>query len=259
MRIEAADAPRLPPHQRGWWGGLVEALGGGFRLRGWASGRVIAGVTDRSLDVAQFLRALHPAASAVEAEQVHGASLAVIAHPVTTRVAGGTGPGPAARPPVPGCDALLTHVAGTALLVRTADCLPIFFAEPRRGVVGLAHVGWRGLAVSLPARMVAAFRHVYHVPAEALCVAIGPAIRACCYEVGPEFAARFGPFVQERLARRTCDLIGATLAQLRQCGVAAAQVWDTRQCTACGPARWYSLRREGPATGRLVSFILWQP
>jgi len=256
MRIEAADAPRLPPHQRGWWGGLVEALGGGFRLRGWASGRVIAGVTDRSLDVAQFLRALHPAASAVEAEQVHGASLAVIAHPVTTRVAGGTGPGPAARPPVPGCDALLTHVAGTALLVRTADCLPIFFAEPRRGVVGLAHVGWRGLAVSLPARMVAAFRHVYHVPAEALCVAIGPAIRACCYEVGPEFAERFGPFVRERGGRLTCDLVGAACEELVRCGVRPDRVADTGACTACDVQRWFSLRQEGPSTGRLTSVIM---
>jgi YfiH family protein len=160
---------------------------------------------------------------------------------------------------VPGCDALLTHAAGTALLVRTADCLPLFFAEPRRGVVGLAHAGWRGLAASLPARVVAAFRHLYHVPAEALAVAIGPAIRACCYEVGPEFAERFGPFVQQRGGRRTCDLIGAAREALRRCGVRPDRVTDTGACTACDVRRWFSLRREGPATGRLTSIILLRP
>ena len=236
MRIESHDAPRL-----------VEARGGGWRLRGWASGRVVAGVTGRSLDIAQFLRSLHPSASAVEAEQVHGSSLAVIARP-----------GPATQM-VPGCDALLTHLAGTALLVRTADCLPLFFADPRRGVVGLAHVGWRGLAASLPARVVAAFRHVYHVPAEALRVAIGPAIRACCYEVGPEFAGRFGPFVQQRGGRRTCDLVGAACDELRRCGIRPDRVADTRQCTACDVQRWFSLRQEGPSTGRLTSAICLRP
>ena len=247
MRIEAAEAPRLPPHQRGWCGGLVETRDGGWRLSGWASARVVAGVTGRSLGAAQFLRALHPSARAVEAEQVHGSSLAAIACP-----------GPATQM-VPGCDALLTRVAGTALLVRTADCLPLFFAEPRRGVVGLAHAGWRGLAASLPARVVAAFRHLYHVPAEALAVAIGPAIRACCYEVGPEFAERFGPFVSNRSGRRTCDLIGATHAQLRSCGVRAERIVDSGRCTACDTQQWFSLRREGPATGRLTALIVMRP
>lgn len=242
MRIEAAEVPRL-----------VETAGGAFCLRGWASGRVIAGVSGRSLDGAALLQALRPSARAVEAEQVHGASLAVIAHPATN-CGGGAGPGPAAQM-VPGCDALLTHASGAALLVRTADCLPIFFADPRRGVVGLAHAGWRGLSSSLPARVVAAFRHVYHVPAESLHVAIGPAIRACCYEVGPEFAGRFGPFVQERGGRRTCDLVGVVREQLRRCGVRSDRVADTRACTACDTQRWFSLRREGPSTGRLVSLI----
>lgn len=245
MLVKADNAPALQPTREGIW-----------RLGGWASRRIVAGVIGRDVDASRLLGTLGASVSAVEAEQVHGASLAMIGR------AGAMPPRPAptaeAPQAVPGCDALLTEVPGVALLVRTADCLPVFFADPGRGVVGMAHVGWRGLMGSLPARMVAAFRHGYQTEVRRLAVAIGPAIRACCYEVGPEFAARFGPFVQERGARRTCDLIGATLAELRRCGVATAQVWDTGQCTACGLERWYSLRREGPATGRLVSFILWQ-
>ena len=163
--------------------GLIAVETGGWRFAGWGSGRITAGLTDRGTSVASLLRALGDPRTA-EAEQVHGASLAIL------------GAAPGASRMIAGCDALITGLAEVALLVRSADCLPIFFADPSRGVVGLAHAGWRGLASSLPARMVSAFRDGYHVRAEELYVAIGPAIHACCYEVGPDVSERFGRFVQ---------------------------------------------------------------
>ena len=228
---------------------LEPVRGGGWRLGHWASPRVIAGVTSRRVEAHDLLRELVPSALSVEAEQVHGGSLAVVY-------------GAGARAwafPVPGCDALITATPGLALRIRTADCLPMLFAAPARGVIGIAHAGWRGLAASLPARVVAAFRHVFHASAGELSVAIGPAIRPCCYEVGPEFQERFGPFMEERDGRRTCNLIAAAVEQLRACGVRAGRIFDAQRCTACEPREWFSLRREGQETGRLTSFILLQP
>jgi YfiH family protein len=223
---------------------LLEPVAGcGWRLRGWASAQVAAGITNRRSDLSQWLGQLKGPV-AVSAEQTHGGSLAVIG----TRAA--------LLRPVPGCDALLTDLPDVALLIRTADCLPILFADPSRRVVGIAHAGWRGLAASLPTRLVAALRHAYHSRPEALHVAIGPAIRSCCYEVGPEFAQRFGSFVRERDGRRTCDLIGVAVEQLVRCGVRPDRILDARRCTACETNEWFSLRREGPETGRLVSFIM---
>lgn len=183
----------------------------------------------------------------VGADQVHGGSVAIVER------CEGVGP------TVPGCDALLTRVPGLALTVRSADCLPIFFADPSRGVIGIAHVGWRGLAVSLPARVVSALHDAYHSQASELQVALGPAIRACCYEVGEEFTARFGSFVSDRGGRRTCDLIGATRAQLLSCGVRPDRIVDSGRCTACDTQQWFSLRREGPTTGRLTALIVMRP
>ena len=206
-----------------------------------------AGIADRSADPSRFMDRLRAPAGAVEGEQVHGASIAVV------------GRGAQGIQAVAGCDALLTNAVGLALRVRTADCLPIFFAAPLQGAVGLAHAGWRGVALALPARVVAAFRRTYHSRPETLQVAIGPAIRVCCYEVGPEFDGRFGRFVQECGGRRMCDLIGAAIEQLRASGVRPDRIVDTRQCTACEAQRWFSLRRQGPATGRLTSFIVVRP
>jgi copper oxidase (laccase) domain-containing protein len=107
--------------------------------------------------------------------------------------------------------------------------------------------------------MIAAFRHMsYSDPADLL-VAIGPAIRACCYEVGQEFADRFGRFVHTRKGRLTCDLIGVATEQFRQAGIRAEHLFDSGHCTGCERGEWFSLRREGQAAGRLTSLIMLRP
>ena len=206
----------------------------------------MAGITTRHIDSSALLQRLPDFVRRVEAEQVHGGSVAMIGSSSSCAL-------------VPGADALVTGVAGVVLLIRTADCLPVFFADPRRGMVGLAHAGWRGLACSVLANVVSAFRTVSRTRPEELSVAIGPAIRSCCYEVGPEFTGRFGPFVTVREGRRTCDLIGVATEQLRRCGVRAKRLVDAGHCTGCEPQQWFSLRREGQDTGRLTSLIMVRP
>jgi len=178
---------------------------------------------------------------------VHGASIAIV-----DRLLDST-------EPIAGCDALVTARPGMALLIRTADCIPLFLVDPSRGVAGIAHVGWRGLGLRLPQRLLAAFRHGFHSRPEALRVAVGPAIRACCYEVESEFVGRFAPFVQPRDGRLYCDLVGAAIDQLRQGGVPARHVLDSQRCTSCESEHWFSTRREGQGTGRLTSFIMVRP
>ena len=224
---------------------LQEARSGTWWFARWPSPSIAAGLTDRSCEPSRLLAAVRSPVTA-SAEQVHGGSVAVVGSRREWS-------------PIQGADALVTDVPGVALLIRTADCLPVFFADPARRAVGLAHAGWRGLAAGLPVRVVAAMRRAYRTPPGELAVAIGPAIRACCYEVGPEFKARFGPFVRTRGSRRTCDLIGAVVGQLRRCGVRPERIVDSQVCTACEVRRWFSLRREGPSTGRLTSMIVVRP
>jgi YfiH family protein len=236
MPVTAADVSVFEPREDGgWW------------LSRWASTRVAAGITDRQTEVERLTRQVCPTVQMVRAEQVHGASVAAFEGPAAALVS------------VAGCDALATRTPARALIIRTADCLPVFFADPRRDVVGLAHAGWRGLAADLPARMVSMLRTIYGSRPRDLRIAIGPAIRACCYEVGKNFDPRLAAYVQQRNGRATCDLVAAARDQLRAAGVSPAAMIDTGRCTNCEPDRWFSLRREGPSAGRLNSFILIQP
>ncbi len=183
----------------------------------------------------------------IQAEQVHGSSIAVVEAPI----------GPGER--LPGCDALATPTANLALVIRSADCLPILVSDPVRRVVAAAHAGWRGLAARLPSRLIALLSQLYHSRAEDLEVALGPCIRSCCYEVGPEFERFFGPFIRQESGRRFCDLPAAAACQLLQAGVRREHIGDSRCCTRCDTTRWFSLRKEGPQTGRLAVWIYRTP
>ena len=221
---------------------LVEAGEGLWSFVFPRSAHVRAGVGDRRVPVEKALARMPCPVSPIQAEQVHGSSIAAVASADI-------------RQPIAGCDALVTLQTNRALVVRSADCVPILVSDPVHRVVAAAHAGWRGLAARLPSRLVALLVQLYHCRADDLEVVFGPCIRSCCYEVGSEFERFFGPFVRMRDGKRLCDLPGYAAEQLLQAGVRREHIGDSRQCTACNPQRWFSLRREGPQTGRLATWI----
>jgi hypothetical protein len=187
------------------------------------------------------LRAIEPSAPPVAwAKQVHSA-VALPARP------GFCGEG----------DALFTEEPGLALSVVTADCVPVLLAGPQ----GLAavHAGWRGIADGV---IPAALERMKGQPGE-WTAWVGPAIGACCYEVGEDVAMRVvaasGPevAVPGPAGRPHLDLPGAARRQLEAAGVRDVIVLP--RCTRCDGERLWSYRREGKAAGRNMGFIWRQP
>jgi len=163
---------------------------------------------------------------------------------------------------VPG-DGMITGAPGVILAIRVADCLPLIFLAPEKGVVGIAHAGWRGTRARIVARLIAAGKERYRLAPEDLWVGMGPAIGSCCYQVGPDVQEAFrvdfsdaddyinlAPDGSLRL-----DLIRANQSQLRAAGVPADQIFAISLCTFCRDDHFYSTRREGGKGGRQVAFV----
>jgi YfiH family protein len=142
-------------------------------------------------------------------------------------------------------DALWTDEPGLAMMLITADCLPVAVGRANGGDPALAvlHVGWRGLLEGIVAAAAGA------LGGERLAAVIGPGIGQCCYEVGEEvaepFRARFGAQV---LNGRNLDLYAATEQALAAAG--CVRVERVEMCTSCHPDLFFSHRRDGSATGR---------
>lgn len=147
-------------------------------------------------------------------------------------------------------DALVTDEAGLALVVVTADCLPIVLASG--SAIAVVHAGWRGLE----AGVIAAAHGRLHEASGPVRAWIGPAIGACCYEVGEEVPASIeGAVVVPGAGKRPhLDLVATARAQLRDCGT--TQVEAVGRCTRCDPTL-HSYRRDGRGAGRNYA-IAWR-
>jgi polyphenol oxidase len=142
-------------------------------------------------------------------------------------------------------DALWTDEHDLAMMLITADCLPVAVARANGGDPALAvlHVGWRGLMEGIAA---AAIGELGDGPLEAV---VGPGIGPCCYEVGEDVAAPFRErFGADVFQGRNLDLYAAAEKALQAAG--CGRVERVEMCTSCHPDLFFSHRRDRVETGR---------
>jgi YfiH family protein len=161
----------------------------------------------------------------------------------------------------PEADASTASSSGDLLGVETADCLPVLLADPVRRAAGAAHAGWRGTVARVAAAVVAAMVEAGSRPSDLL-AALGPSIGACCYEVGPDVQAAFGPegarfFRPGPRGRAHVDVRAANRAQLVAAGLPDDAIHDVLDCTYCTPG-YFSYRRDGQGAGRMINFVGWR-
>jgi len=147
-------------------------------------------------------------------------------------------------------DALLEDRAGCVVAIKTADCIPVLLVDEARRAVAAVHAGWRGSAAGIVAEALAEMGLRFSTRPGDVHAAIGPGIGKCCYEVGPEVAARFG--VQ---GRAHIDLAEENRRQLERAGVTAPRIYASKLCTMCRGGEFDSFRRDGEAAGRMYSFV----
>lgn len=153
-------------------------------------------------------------------------------------------------------DGAFSCTVGQPCVVLTADCLPILLARNDGSAVAALHGGWRGLLAGIIEQGVQAL-----APAgEALSAWLGPAIGACCYQVGDavrdDFVAAHRDaaraFTADGPGHWRCSLTTLARQRLHACGVQSVAGGD--HCTHCLQDDFYSFRRDGD-TGRFASLI----
>jgi YfiH family protein len=163
----------------------------------------------------------------------------------------------------PEADAAVAAEPRLLIGIATADCLPVLLVDPARRAAAGVHAGWRGTAGHIVARAVEAMVAGGSRPAD-LVAALGPGIGPCCYEVGEELRAAFGPggdafFRPGPGARPHLDVRAANARQLEDAGVRPEQIHHVGDCTSCRRDLYYSYRRDGQDTGRMISFVGFGP
>ena len=161
-------------------------------------------------------------------------------------------------------DALITRVENVALAVQIADCVPILIADPVNNAVAAVHSGWRGTLNRILLKTIREMQVTFDSDPARLLLAVGPGIRACCFEVGLEVAGSFeeqypgcslAKPMQGRPDKRSLDLFKALKIQMKLAGVPSENCHDLGACTCCNTGEFFSHRAEGPAAGRMMAVI----
>jgi len=223
---------------------------GGVSPAPWDSLNLGLGLGDDALNVQQNLERLCVEAAISiphRAKQVHG---------VHTLICEGEG-----VQHDQAADILMTTASACAVAVRTADCLPILLADPCCGVVAAVHAGWRGTAESIVVKAVKKMQQ-HGARIEQMVVALGPCIGGCCFEVGVDTAEMLAvthSHAKQRIRwqgeKAYPDLQAVNRLQLESLGFTAPQMESISCCTACHPERFFSWRRDGNQSGRMLAMV----
>ncbi|MCA9400837.1 MAG: polyphenol oxidase family protein [Candidatus Omnitrophica bacterium] len=152
-------------------------------------------------------------------------------------------------------DGLITSLRHRPLMVRTADCLPVFIYHPKKRVIGLLHAGWKGVRAGILLKALHLFECEFQADAAESHIYIGPSIRKCCYEVGDEFKNYFPQYILQSGRSLFLDLAGAAADQLSQTGVSQNHIQISPCCSCCHP-RCHSYRRDRESSGRMLSVFM---
>ena len=200
-------------------------------------------------------------------------------HTTNVRVVNGTdlGKGVMREKDYTDIDGLITNEKGIVLATFYADCVPLYFVDPVKEVIGLSHSGWRGTVDGMGRVTVSRMQQEYGCRPEDIYAAIGPSICKECYEVSDDVAQAFekaftqNPYLCENRAyeqiisyrdekqkeegKCQLDLQLANKWILQSTGILSEHISVTDVCTAHNPEYLFSHRKTDGKRGNLGAFL----
>ena len=152
------------------------------------------------------------------AEQVHGADVSMVTEPEPKCYAG--------------VDSLVTASERVCLGIYTADCCAVFFVDPLRRVIALAHAGAKGTRLGVVPATLRCMQEQFGCESADIRAVLSPCIRPPHYE---------------------WDFASEIRRQLAEAGVGS--ITDSGVCTGAAAERYYSYRMEKGRTGRMLALL----
>lgn len=153
-------------------------------------------------------------------------------------------------------DGLITRVPGLTLAIQVADCAAILLWDEHSRIVAALHAGWRGAVADIVPMGIERMSAMGGDP-EQIKAFVSPCISVANFEVGHEVADQFpDQFVDyESYDKPHVDLKRFLEQQLREAGLLKSNIEVRPECTIANADQFYSYRREGDQSGRMMALI----
>ncbi len=160
-------------------------------------------------------------------------------------------------------DGLITDKRNVALITIHADCTPIFFYDPTKKVIGMAHAGWRGTVDNIAGKMVNELLDTMDSKPEDIKVAIGPSLGQSCFEVDKDVAdiflekdKKFEEFMIKKGIKYHFDLWEINKYLLMSKGIKEENIEVSGLCTKCRNDLFFSHRGQKGKRGLMAGLIM---
>jgi len=161
-------------------------------------------------------------------------------------------------------DGLITQTPAVALMVFTADCVPILLYDPVKKVIGAVHAGWRNTLKNIAGAAVTAMYNEFGSAPDDIKAAIGPCISKCCFETDIEVIhameaslphdIKASDYAIPKGEKYMVDLKGINHRLLEKEGVKDILISD--ECTSCSSNKYWSHRKTKGQRGSQVAIIV---
>lgn len=209
---------------------------------------IIFGFSEQGVEL-KTLRDFFKVERLIELKQVHSN---------TIHFSGGIKPGTEG-------DGIVLEQKNEMAIIKTADCVPIFFWKKNNSTGGVIHVGWQGLYKGIEKALLELLKKRAVVFSD-LRFYMGPSVEADCYEVGRELYDKFCEkayqnqvFSKKNEEKYRLDIKKGIALSLKEEGIADEQIQASSLCTFCEKERFPSYRRDRKTGSRIYNFLLLKP
>ncbi|USK35615.1 peptidoglycan editing factor PgeF [Bacillus sp. F19] len=161
-------------------------------------------------------------------------------------------------------DGLYTQEENLMLALCYADCVPLYFYEHEKKLIGTAHAGWKGTVKDIGGKMIQTWIKDEEADVTSIYAIIGPSIGPCCYVVDDYVIEKVNQVIRNTAAlpyhkvsegQYSLDLKQLNKQLLIHAGVKEDRILTSSLCTSCESSMFFSHRRDSGSTGRMFSFI----
>jgi YfiH family protein len=149
-------------------------------------------------------------------------------------------------------DGFTTSIGRVCLVIRSADCVPVFAYDGAGKILGAVHSGWRGTRLSVVRKLVRDMREQYGSNNSDMRIFILPSIGPRSYVVGRDVAGLFPLDVTEREGSLYLNLWQCIERDLKEEGIPGGNIFNSGVCTLENNKEFFSHR--GGDAGRNVNY-----
>jgi polyphenol oxidase len=139
-------------------------------------------------------------------------------------------------------DALITTLKNLCLVIRTADCVPVFIYDKKKKILGAAHSGWKGTQLNISSRLVKYMNYYYHSDSSDIYAWILPSIGPESYEIKEDVSVHFDKKYLNIINGTYLDLWKCITDSLIDAGIHESKIHNSNICTLKNKTEYFSHR-----------------